>query len=313
MNKMVSIVTPFYNEADGIDLYFESLLPLLEKMEYDYEVVCVDDGSRDTTFAQLEDWNRKDDHIKVIKLSRNFGKEAALTAGLDYCEGDAAIPIDADLQDDPTLFPQMLAQWEAGFDVVLMQRKSRDESWFKRSSAKLFYRFINRLSNGGVPENVGDFRLMDRKVIHTIRKLNEKSRFMKGLLSWPGFKTTTIVYDRPNRAVGTPKQSLKNLFKLAFTGIFAFSSFPLRVWTFIGLLITSGSGVFAIFLVTKKFLYNAAPPGYLSLMVVLLFLNGMLMINQGLIGEYISRIFDEVKARPIYVVDQIRKSKADDE
>ena len=313
MQKLISIVTPFYNESAAIDNYFEHVLPVLEKLDYAYEILCVDDGSRDTTFSQLDAWHQKNHRITVIKLSRNFGKEAALTAGLDHCQGDAVIPLDVDLQDDPALLPKMLAQWEAGYDVVLMERRSRDESWFKRASARLFYRLINRLSGGEVPENIGDFRLMDRKVVRVIAQLNEKSRFMKGLLSWPGFNTTTIVYDRPHRAVGASKQNLRKLFRLAFTGIFAFSTFPLRIWTLIGALVTLGAFCLALKLVIEKLIFGNPVPGYPSLITAVLMLNGLLMINMGLLGEYISRIFDEVKNRPIYVIDKRLKDDSDKE
>jgi polyisoprenyl-phosphate glycosyltransferase len=311
MSKIVSIVTPFYNEEDGIDAYFEHLLPILETLKYDYEIVCIDDGSRDDTFTLLKQWREKNSRIKVAKLSRNFGKEAALTAGLEISRGDAAIPIDADLQDSPELIPQMVAKWEEGFDVVLMKRKSRDESWHKKLTAYLFYRVINLLSAGNVPENIGDFRLMDRKVIATINNLNEKSRFMKGLLTWPGFTTTTLLYNRPDRTTGVTQQNWGNLFRLAFDGIFAFSTFPLRIWTFIGLFVTLVAFCFGAVLATRKILYGNPVPGYPSLMTAILLLNGLLMINMGLLGEYVSRIFDEVKNRPIYVIDKLLKDDQD--
>ncbi len=302
----LSIVTPFYHEEEGIEEYFNTVIPILESMSLrDYEIICIDDGSlKDRTFELLKSQREQNQRIKIVKFSRNFGKELALTAGLDYATGDVVIPIDADLQDPPALFPQMIAKYLEGYDVVLMKRQTRDEGWRKNLTAKLFYRLINRLTNSQIPENIGDFRLMDRRVVDVIKELRERNRFMKGLLSWGGFHTTTLLFDRPEREMGVPKQNYQKLFSLAFDGIFSFSSLPLRIWTFLGVLISLFAFLFGIWVVIKKLIYGDPVQGYSSLMTIILFFNGLVMLSVGMLGEYISRIFDEVKNRPLYVVSE---------
>ena len=202
------------------------------------------------------------------------------------------------------MIPQMIAAWEDGNDVVLMKRETRKEGFLKNFTAKLFYKLIGTLTNGQIPENVGDFRLMSRKVVETVRGLKERNRFMKGVLSWAGFKTTTLVFTRPERANGLAKHNYKSLFRLAFDGIFSFSSFPLKIWLFLGGLVSIGAFGFGLWVVLQKILYGNDVPGYPSLMVTILFLNGLLMISVGILGEYVRRIFDEVKNRPLYVLDE---------
>jgi glycosyltransferase involved in cell wall biosynthesis len=304
MPKLLSIITPFYNEQEGITHYFDVLLPILKRLTVDYEVVCIDDGSKDFTWTFLKEQSEKNHKIRAFRFSRNFGKEAALTAGLDLVNGDAAIPLDADLQDPPELIPDMITAWDEGHDVVLMKRETRKEGFIKNVTAKLFYKVIGALTNKQIPENVGDFRLMSRKVIDAVKGLREKNRFMKGVLSWAGFKSKTLLFTRPDRAKGKPKHNYRSLFRLAFDGIFSFSSFPLKIWTLLGGLVSLGAFGFGLWVVLQKLLYGNDVPGYPSLMVTILFLNGLLMISVGILGEYIRRIFDEVKNRPLYVIDE---------
>ena len=302
----LTIITPFYNEELGIKNFFKEVLCVIENCKIDnYEIICIDDGSTDNTFNILKDIYQKNNNIKVIKLSRNFGKEKALSAGLNYATGDIIIPMDADLQHPPKLIPKMIEQYELGFDVVLMKRRSRNESFFKKKTAKLFYKIIKFLANNSIPEDVGDFRLISKKCLDAVNQMQEKTRFMKGILSWPGFKTTTLMYDQPNRSVGEAKQSLSKLIALALNGIFSFSSFPLRVWTYIGCLTTLSSFLFGIWIIIHKIVIKGyAISGYSSTLIIIIFLNGVLMLNIGILGEYVSRIYDEVKQRPLYIIDE---------
>ncbi|MBC8392181.1 MAG: glycosyltransferase family 2 protein [Deltaproteobacteria bacterium] len=307
MAKKISIVTPFFNEEDVICAYFKELLPVLCKLEhFTYEIVCVDDGSTDKTFELLEKEHQQHNAIQVIKLARNFGKEAALTAGLDYATGDVVIPMDGDLQHPPELIPEMLKAWEnLNVNAVLMKRKARKESLVKKLTAKVFYAIINRLSKSYIPSDVGDFRLLDRKIVNAIKQLREKNRFMKGLLSWPGFSFTVMYYNQTERKLGKAKQNYKRLFSLAFNGIFSFSTVPLQLWSIIGFVISGISFFHGIQIVYKKLVHGIDLAGYPSLMVGMLFLNGLIMISIGILGEYIGRIYDEVKNRPIYVIDEL--------
>lgn len=307
MNKTFSlnIIAPFYNESANVDSFFARLQPILDGITKDWTITCIDDGSEDDTLQILTDYHKKDPRIHILHLSRNFGKEAALSAGIDYADSDAVIPIDSDLQDPPELIPDMIAKWLEGWDVVLATRKKRDgESYLKRATASLFYKCIGRMSSTPIPENTGDFRLLDKKVISILKQLKEKNRFMKGLFSWPGFKTTQIYFDRDCRAAGKSQWNYFKLWKLALDGIFSFSSFPLKVWTYLGTICSFSAFLYAIFLVVRTLLYGVDVPGYASIMAAVLFLGGIQLISLGVIGEYISRIYNETKGRPIYVVAQ---------
>lgn len=303
--KLISVLTPFYNEGNAIHIYFKTLLPILENFKnYDYEIICVDDGSKDDTFEILKSYHNKNKKIKIFKLSRNFGKEAALTACMQNTKGDAAIIIDADLQDPPQEIPGMIKEWENGYDVVLMKRKNRDEGLIKKWFAASFYWIINKLSESPIPKDIGDFRLMSKKAYLSVNKLNEKKRFMKGILSWVGFKSKIIEFDRPKRQEGLPKQNFKKLIKLAFDGIFAFSTFPIRIWTVLGFLIASFSFCMGIFYLIKTIYYGTDVPGYPSLIVSIYFLGGIQLMSLGIIGEYVGRTYDEIKSRPIYIISE---------
>lgn len=300
----LSIIIPMYNEEAALGLFFNALIPEIARVTYDYEIICINDGSTDRTLDILLKHNEANPRIKVVNLSRNFGKEKALTAGLDYCTGDAAIPIDADLQDPPHLIAQLVAKWQEGYDVVYGTRRARQgESATKKTTASFFYYFLNKLSEIPIPRNTGDFRLMDKRVIQALRLLPENGRFMKGLFSWVGFKQTMLLYDRHPRCSGTTKWNYWTLWNFALDGFTSFSCVPVRIWSYVGLFVSLAGMLFALFLILKYFIKGIDAPGYYSLMVVMLFLNGIILINLGILGEYIGRIFNEVKKRPIYLVN----------
>jgi glycosyltransferase involved in cell wall biosynthesis len=302
--KLISIITPCYNEGEGIDCFYEAILPIFDQTpNVDFEVVCVDDGSCDDTLEKLIALVGHDPRFRVIELSRNFGKEAALTAGIDAAKGDAVIPIDADLQDPPELIPVLIDEWQKGADVVLAHRANRSaDSFFKRKTAGLFYRLHNCISSNKIPDNVGDFRLMDRLAVEAIKQLPERQRFMKGLFAWVGFRTTTVEYTRNPRLAGATKFSSWKLWNFALEGITSFSAVPLKVWTYVG-----GIGVLLIFfysviILFKIMVYGSDISGYISILLAIMFFGCLQLIGIGLLGEYLGRIYMEAKQRPIYIV-----------
>jgi polyisoprenyl-phosphate glycosyltransferase len=301
---LISIVAPFLNEGDVVDYFYHTLIPVLESIrDIRFEVICVNDGSSDNTLEKLLFIMKRDPRIRVLDLSRNFGKEAALTAGIDEACGDAVIPIDADLQDPPSLIPLLIERWRDGYEVVLAKRIDRSlDSFIKRKTAELFYRFHNSISDTAVPENVGDFRLMDRVAVEALRNLPERRRFMKGLFAWVGFKTTAIDYVREPRAAGQTKFSGWKLWNLALEGITSFSTVPLRFWTYFGSAVALTAFAYGLFIILRTFLRGVDVPGYASLLTVVLFLGGIQLIGIGVLGEYLGRIYIETKRRPIYVV-----------
>ena len=302
----ISIVTPMYNEYETLDLYFERLIPILEEVTPSYEVICVDDGSSDGTLERLRVHHRRNPNIKIVSLSRNFGKEAALTSGLDYASGRAVIPVDADLQDPPEILPEMIQKWREGAQVVLARRGSRSEDTaMKRFSAHWFYRLFSRVAETAIPENVGDFRLMDRAVVNALGQLPERSRFMKGLFAWVGFRTVEVVYAREARAAGETKFNYWKLWNFAIDGLLSFSTLPLKIWTYLGFALSAYAGVYLIYLLTKTMIYGADVPGYASTLSVVLFFNGIILLGMGVMGEYIARLFIEVKRRPLYLVNEV--------
>jgi len=299
----VSIVVPLYNEAPNVDCLLERLESVCEQLDLSYEIVCVNDGSRDETLSYLIKYHHQNPSIKVINLSRNFGKEVALTAGLDYATGQTVVPIDADLQDPPELIGEMLENWRNGYDVVYAVRRSRQgESWLKKFTADSFYRVISSMSPVSIPRNTGDFRLMDRKVVDALKQLPERSRFMKGLFAWVGFKQTEIYYDRAPRYKGQTKWNYWKLWNFAIDGITSFSLAPLKVWSYVGLSLSILALIYASFLLLRTLIYGVDLPGYASIMVVVLFLGGIQLITLGVIGEYLGRVYEEVKGRPLYLV-----------
>ena len=304
---LLSIVVPMYNEAEAVDLFFARLVPVLTAITEDYEIVCVDDGSTDLTLASLTKHHIRDTRIKVVSLSRNFGKDTALSAGLDYARGEAVVPIDADLQDPPELIAEMMVKWREGYEVVYARRAKRDsDNAHKRMTANLFYRIHNWMADVRIPDNTGDFRLMDRRVVEAVKHLPEKTRFMKGLFAWVGFKQTGVEYSREPRAAGTTKWRYWKLWNFAIDGITGSSTLPLRVWTYLGAAIGAASFAFALWLVAYTVLYGNAVPGYASLMAAVLFLGAINTVATGILGEYVGRIYSEVRNRPLYLVREMQ-------
>lgn len=301
---LISVVVPFHDEAAGIEAFYRELCFVLDRLaDHRFEVICVDDGSRDETLAKLLALLERDSRVRVLELSRNFGKEAALTAGIDASRGDAVIPMDADLQDPPELIALLIEAWLGGADVVLARRTDRStDSFLKRKTAELFYRVHNRVSSVKIPENVGDFRLLDRVAVEAVKTLPERQRFMKGLFAWIGFKTVTVDYARGARAAGSGKFSGWRLWNFALEGITSFSTVPLRVWTYIGGLGALMTFLYAVYIVLRIVILGVEVPGYASLLVAVLFLGSLQLLSVGLLGEYIGRIYLETKQRPVYVV-----------
>ncbi len=299
----LSLIAPMYNEEEVVDHFFSAIEQCLGPAGIKYEIVCINDGSSDNTLKIITDYAHQYKHIKVLDLSRNFGKELALTAGIDYATGQAAIPIDCDLQDPPEVILEMYGKWREGYDVVLARRSNRDSDTFvKRNTSMLFYKLIDSMSEIHIPANVGDFRLLDRKALDALRMYPERSRFMKGLFASLGFKTAIVEYVRPARAAGETKWNYVKLYSLALEGILSFTSFPLKIWSYLGAAIAFSGFVYGIFTIVKTLYFGIDVPGYASLMVVLLFMSGLILISLGIIGEYLARIFIEVKGRPIYIV-----------
>lgn len=302
----LSIVVPVKNEAKTLDVFLQKIRPVCDELDMSYELVFVDDGSTDSTFDALKEVCRINKNICVVRLSRNFGKELALSAGLDYCQGAAVIPMDVDLQDPPELISDLFAKYQEGYDVVIPVRREREgDSILKRIFAMSFHKIFRRLSDIHIYENAGDFRLISRRVVDVVKAMPERTRFMKGVLSWPGFETTKIEYDRPERSAGMSKWRFSSLWRLALDGLFSFSTLPLKVWTYIGFTLSFTSIVYMFFTIIKTMVYGVDLPGYASMMSVILLIGGVNLMGIGVVGEYVSRIFIEVKARPLYVVDEV--------
>lgn len=305
MNQIpdLSIVTPMYNEETNIDYFFERLESVLYSLRVSYEIICINDGSRDNTLNCLVNHHYRNPAVKVLNLSRNFGKEIAMTAGIDYASGLAVIPIDADLQDPPELIGQLLEKWREGYDVVYATRTTRaGETWLKKVTAKVFYQTLEKVSKVPVPRNTGDFRLMDRRVVDALKRLPERNRFMKGLFSWVGFKQTSITFSRDKRHQGKTAWNYWKLWNFALDGLTSFSAAPLKIWSYAGLGLSGLAFLYGTFLVIRTLILGVDVPGYASLMAVVLFLGGVQLISMGIIGEYLGRIFEEVKGRPIYLL-----------
>lgn len=299
----VSVVVPVYNEESNLDYLFERLTTALNQLNIKYEIICINDGSKDDTLKYLIEHHYSNPAIKIINLSRNFGKEAALSAGIDFAGGAAIIPIDADLQDPPELIGKMIEKWREGYDVVYATRRSRNgDSWIKRFTASIFYQIIGQIGHIKIPPNTGDFRLLDRCAIEAVKQMPERTRFMKGIFSWVGFKQTSIFYDRPTRHKGITKWNYWRLWNFAIDGITSFSLLPLKVWSYMGVILSLIGFVYASFLMIRTLLFGVVVPGYASIMVVMLVLGGMQLITLGIIGEYLGRIYEEVKQRPLYLV-----------
>jgi glycosyltransferase involved in cell wall biosynthesis len=303
MQPTLSLIVPMRNEAANISPFYERVRSVLDPLGESWEMVCVNDGSGDATLHRLLTLRTQDPRVMVIDLSRNFGKEAALTAGLDHARGDAVIPMDADLQDPPELIPELLARWREGFEVVLAIRTSRaSDSFIKRTTARLFYRFINRLSTVPIPANAGDFRLMSREVVEALQQLPERRRFMKGLFAWVGFKTAEVHYQRPPRHAGQTNFNYWRLWNFALEGITSFSHIPLKMSSYFGLLVSFFAFLYAVKIIIDTWVYGNPVKGYPSIMVAILFFSGVQLVAIGVIGEYLGRLYEESKQRPVYLI-----------
>ena len=293
------------NEAPNLDAFFSRLVPVLNSVAGAYEILCINDGSEDGTLSRLLGERARNPRIRVADLSRNFGKEAALTCGIELATGEVVVPMDADLQHPPETIAEMVRCWREGYDVVLAKRENREaDGWLRRKTAQWFYSMQNEISEVEIPADVGDFRLMDRKVVEALKRLPERRRFMKGLFAWVGFPHTTITFLCEPRLAGKSKFSGWRLWNFALEGITSFSTVPLRVWTYIGSAISALALVAALFLIIKTLIYGRDVPGYASLITSSLFLGGLQLAGLGILGEYIGRIYGEVKQRPIYLIRQ---------
>jgi len=302
---MLSVVVPVKNEEEAILPFVERVGAVLDAVTADggWEILFVDDGSSDATLAAIVALNLSDARVRGLSLSRNFGKEAALSAGLDHARGSAVIPMDVDMQDPPEVLPEMVAKWREGHEMVFGLRRSRaEDSLTKRITAGLFYRAHNIVSADKIPQNVGDFRLMDRKVVDVIRAMPERNRFMKGLFAWAGFRQAAVEYDRAERETGTTKYNYWKLWTLAIDGITSASTVPLRIWSYVGAVVALFAIGFAGWLAVDTMMFGNPVPGYASIMVSVLFLGGIQLISLGVLGEYVGRILTETKQRPLYVV-----------
>jgi glycosyltransferase involved in cell wall biosynthesis len=306
---VLTVIVPVKDEELAVGPLVTRLPPLLDRLlpqdgpEPSWEILFVDDGSTDATLAAIAVAHGHEPRVRAVSLSRNFGKEAALSAGLDHARGQAVVPLDVDMQDPPEVIEQMLVRWRDGFEVVYgVRRNRRADSLPKRLTADLYYRAHNWLASDKIPEHAGDFRLLDRKVVDTIRRMPERNRFMKGMFAWGGFRQTAVEYERVSREVGTSKFNYWKLWTLALDGITSTSTAPLRIWSYIGVVIALASLIYAGFVVVNTVLFGVDVAGYPSLMVASLFLGGVQLISLGVLGEYIGRILIETKQRPIYVV-----------
>ncbi len=305
--KKVSLVIPMYYEEEVAKECYNRVTKVLSSLQnYTYEIVFINDGSKDKTLEILEEIARKDTNVKIISFARNFGHQCAVTAGLQYVTGNAIVIIDADLQDPPELIPDMLKLWENGNEVIYGKRKTRDgESKFKLLTAKMFYQTLNALSDVDIPKDTGDFRLVDKKVVDVINSLPEHNKFLRGLFSWAGFKQTPFEYERKERFAGKTKYPLKKMLKLASDGIISFSTKPLKIVGGLGIL-SMVISVFILIYAILSFIFHLhnLTAGWTSLMVTMTFLSGIILISLWMIGEYIARIYDEVKGRPQYIIDK---------
>lgn len=304
--KKISILIPAYNEQEVLEPLYHRLGKLAnDNKSYEFEFLFINDGSRDKTLEIIKEYAAEDDRVAYVDFSRNFGKEIAMIAGLDYATGDAVVIIDADLQDPPELIPEMIGYWEEGYDDVYARRKSRaGESWLKKASSKLYYRLLQRATHIEIQQDTGDFRLLDRKCVEALKQLRESQRYTKGMFSWIGFKKKAISYERDPRAAGVTKWNYPKLINFAIDGLTSFTTAPLRISSIIGFIVSFIAFIYIIIIVVRTLLFGIESAGYPSLMAVILFLGGVQLLSLGIIGEYIGRIFNETKGRPLYFVEE---------
>lgn len=311
--KKISILIPAYNEQEVLDKLYARLTKLAHNNKlYEFEFLFINDGSRDRTLEIIKEYAKKDRRVSYVNFSRNFGKEVAMCAGFDHVTGDATVVIDADLQDPPELIPDMIKYWEKGYDDVYAKRVSRDgETWFKKFSSNLFYRILQKTTHIPIQVDTGDFRLLDRRCIEALKQIRESQRYTKGMFSWIGFNKKEITYNRDPRAAGTSKWNYIKLMNLAIDGIVSFTTAPLRISSVMGFIVSIIAFIFIIILVIKTLIFNDPVAGYPSLMAVVLFLGGIQLLSLGVIGEYIARIFNETKGRPLYLIEEYHNGSDD--
>ena len=309
--KKVSILVPCYNEEKSIRLLYPELKTLMDSQNnYEWEILFVDDGSEDDTLNAIKSLRREDERIAYVSLSRNFGKENAMLAGIDYVTGDCMVIMDADLQDPPSLIPEMLKYWEEGYQDVYAKRADRGkESWLRKKLSLLFYKILDSTTRFDVLQNVGDFRLLDRQCINALKRLRESERYTKGLFCWIGYKKKEIIFNRGDRVAGDSNWSFWSLFNLAIEGITSFTTAPLRIATFSGFIIALCAFFYALYFITKTLIYGDPVQGFTTLIVIILFLGGIQLITIGILGEYIGRIFNETKNRPTYIASEYNGKK----
>jgi polyisoprenyl-phosphate glycosyltransferase len=300
----LSIIVPVYNEEEVVELFLSEIMKTLNIVDKTYEIIFINDGSKDNTMEKLINLKKNYSKIRIINLSRNFGKESALTAGLDAARGNAIIPIDVDLQDPPELIIDFVKKWEEGYDVVLAKRADRTlDTVSKRVTANIFYTFHNKIADVKIPNNVGDYRLFTRKVLTAIQKLPENQRFMKGIFAWVGFKTAMIEYKRDERKAGKTSFNGWKLWNFALEGITGFSTVLLRIWLYLGLFFASIAMIYGSWIIIKTLIFGIETPGYASTTTIVLFIGGIQLIGMGILGEYVGRLYMESKRRPIYIID----------
>ena len=309
----LTVIVPVFNEEAVLPEFHRRLATVMDGLAMQGEIIYVNDGSIDGSLNKIHRLMAEDTRVAIVDLSRNFGKEIAMTAGLDHAHGDAVVVIDADLQDPPELIPEMIEQWQSGYDVVYAQRTSRaGESAFKKSTAHVFYRLIQKLSRVQIPHDAGDFRLLSRRAVEALSGLREQHRFMKGLFAWIGYPQKAIQYERDARYGGETKWNYIGLWNFAIEGITSFSTIPLKVATYVGMLTALGAFLYGMFIVLETILYGNPVAGYPSLLVVVLFLGGIQLMALGVIGEYLGRMFDETKGRPLYLIKDYKSPNMDD-
>ncbi|MBY0595790.1 glycosyltransferase family 2 protein [Bacillus bingmayongensis] len=313
--KKITILVPAYNEQEVLDQLYNRLNKVMNSISnYEFEILFVNDGSRDNTVQIIKSLRAFDERISYVDLSRNFGKETAMIAGLDYAQGDAVIILDADLQDPPELIPEMIKYWEEGYDDVFARRRSRSgETWFKKWTANTFYKILQKTTKIQIQKNTGDFRLLDRRCVEALKQLRETQRYTKGMFSWIGYQKKEILFDRDPRAAGETKWNYLKLFDLAIEGITSFTTAPLRLSAFFGCVISVFAFIYMIWIITKTLVFGESVQGYPSLMTAILFLGGIQLISLGIIGEYLGRIFNETKKRPLYFVNEYNNEKVQNE
>lgn len=313
--KLITILVPAYNEQEVLHLLYDRLVKLMnENTGYDFEILLVNDGSKDKTFEIMQELREKDKRFCYLNLSRNFGKETAMIAGLDYCKGDAVVIIDADLQDPPELIPEMIKYWEEGYDDVYAKRKSREgETWLKKFTSKMYYKVLQCFTRIEIQKDTGDFRLLDRRCVEALKSMRENQRYTKGLFSIIGYNKKEILYDRDPRAAGQTKWNYGKLIDLSIDGITSFTTSPLRWAAILGIMISGVAFIYMIYIIIKTLATGIDVPGYASLMVVILFLGGIQLIFLGIIGEYLGRTFNESKHRPLYFIERYNETKETNE